>query len=107
MITCSARNFIMYFKPCVKYGNIIFGINSIFGEFNYESNGSFGNENGVRTRKLRPKWRKREIWPFGQKGQVFWATMTRDKAIVALSQGNVAGHARMTCDIAILAMSRA
>ena len=40
------------------------------GEFNYESNGPFGIENGVRTRKLRPKRRKQEIWPFGQKGQV-------------------------------------
>jgi hypothetical protein len=40
------------------------------GEFNYESNGPFGIENGVRTWKLRPKRRNREIWPFGQKGQV-------------------------------------
>ena len=31
------------------------------GESNYESNGSFGNENGVRTRKLGPKRRKRKM----------------------------------------------
>ena len=27
---CNTRIFIMYFKPCVKYGNIIFEINVVF-----------------------------------------------------------------------------
>ena len=65
----------MYFKPCVKYGNKIFGINSVFiglnvWGINYEPNGSFGNENGVRTRKLGPKRRKREIVQIGQKAGI-------------------------------------
>ena len=53
------------------------------GEFNYESNGSFGNENGVRTRKLRPKRRK-------QKMVDVLGDFARDYAILAMSRGNVA-----------------
>ena len=71
------------------------------GESNYESNGSFGNENRVRTRKLGPKRRQRKI-------------CQSDSRVVFLGeneQGNVAatplGIARMTCDIAKMAMSQA
>ena len=34
------------------------------GEFNYKSNGPFGDENGVRTKKLGPK-RENENWGGG------------------------------------------
>ena len=74
------------------------------GEFSYESNGSFGNENGIRTRNLGPKQRNesgigrhcprqchfgnvagqsrelprypKKIRQMGQNGCVFCATLT-------------------------------
>ena len=53
------------------------------GEFKCESNGSFGNKNGVRTRKLGPKRRK-------QKMVDVLGDFARDYAILAMSRGNVA-----------------
>ena len=108
-----------------KYGNMIFRSNSIFmgldvWESNYESNGSFGNENGVRTRKLGPKRRKRRK----RKKAVALGDIARDYAILAMSRGIVAwcngsqqihseDHvlwarmtARLTRDYATWAMSR-
>ena len=54
--------------------------------FNYESNGSFGNENGVRTTKLGPKRRKRKkALALGD------IAHGRDYAILEMSRGIVAG----------------
>ena len=55
------------------------------GEFIYESDGSFRNENGVRTRKLGPKRRKR-------KKALAFGDIARDYVILAMSRGIVAGY---------------
>ena len=54
-------------------------------EFIYESNGSFRNENGVRTRKLGPKRRKRKM-------AIAMGDIARDYAIMVMSLGVVAGY---------------
>ena len=59
------------------------------GEFNYEPNGSFGNENGVRTRKLGPKRRNRKIGQSDRRLEVL-GDIARDYATWAMSRGKVA-----------------
>ena len=59
------------------------------GEFNYVFDGSFGNENGVRTRKLGPKRRKREIVQSDRRPE-FSCDIACDYATWAMSHGKVA-----------------
>jgi hypothetical protein len=86
------------------------------GEFIYEPNGSFGIENGVRTRKLRPKRRKREIglsdrrllflsendMRLCQNGIVAWqGRMPCENDMRLCQNGIVAGHSRPYCLIRV------
>jgi hypothetical protein len=56
-------------------------------EFNYESNGSFGSENGVRTKKLGPKRRNGKIAKLAPES---FGHIARDIAKMAISHVKVA-----------------
>ena len=62
---CNTRNFIVFQTLYLNMKNRIFNqileyMVSFYGEFKYESNGSFGNENRAKTKKLWSKQVRRE-----------------------------------------------
>ena len=62
---CNTRNFIVFQTLCLNIKNRFFNqileyMVSLDGELKYESNGSFGNENGAKTKKLWSKQVRRE-----------------------------------------------
>ena len=117
--SCNTRNFIMYFKPCVKYGKIIFGTNSVFI---YEWGIQLWVQRFFRKwkrssdEKVTTKTEKTGNWPFGQKavvsGREWLATMALWHCRMAKSQGlrewratmpfwHSRGHSRPYCLIRV------
>jgi len=94
----------MYFKPCVKYGNIIFGIYSVFIGLNVWgihlwAQRFFRNRKRSSDEKVTTKTEKTGNWPFGQKAVVsereWHATMPKWHCRMARSHALREWHATM------------
>ena len=94
---------VMYFKPCVKYGNIIFGIYSVFIGLNVWgihlwAQRFFRNRKRSSDEKVTTKTEKTGNWPFGQK-----AVVSGREWLATMPLGIVAGqchcHANKACEI--------
>ena len=101
---CNTRIFVMYFKPCVKYGNIIFRINSVFIGLNVWGiqlwvQRFFRKRKRRSEEKVTTKTEKTGNWPFGQKavvsGREWLSTMPLWHCRMAMSHAVREWHATM------------